>query len=124
MLDKSYTAIKGGGAFCNGQPMRVSKKSKLKESILATGFRASDQGLFEDQIRKLKHFSGQCRGLRRTGAAAFDLCMVAAGSFDVFMEEDLRAWDVAAGLLLVEEAGGKVTDYSGATSTVFLIRVF
>lgn len=119
LLDKTYTAIKGGGAFCNGQPIKVSPTEKLKDSLLATGFRSSDEELFADQLKKLKHFSGKCRGLRRSGAAAFDLCMVAAGSFQVFMEEDLKPWDVAAALLLVKEAGGQVTDYTGKPSSIY-----
>lgn len=108
-----FTAEKGAGAFRNGSRMRVSNQERVEGSFLATGFpfRAQEYidayvGIFTDIIRVSK-------GVRRAGSAALDLAYTAAGVFDGFFEMHLAAWDVAAGSLLVTEAGGIVTDFSG-----------
>jgi myo-inositol-1(or 4)-monophosphatase len=113
LRDLFFTAEKGAGAFRNGAPMRVSDHDALEGSFLATGFpfRAQEYvetyvGIFTDVIRVSK-------GVRRAGSAALDLAYTAAGVFDGFFELHLAAWDVAAGALLVTEAGGVVTDFSG-----------
>ena len=108
-----FTAERGAGAFRNGERMSVSRQSTVEGSFLATGFpfRAQDYvsvyvSIFEDVIRRAK-------GVRRAGSAALDLAYTAAGVFDGFFELHLAAWDVAAGSLLVTEAGGVVSDFSG-----------
>jgi len=107
-----FTATKGQGAFLNQRRMRVSNKSKLKESILGTGFPFRD---FQHLPVYLKIFEDVVRGtsgIRRPGSAALDLAYVAAGWFDGFFEINLSKWDIAAGGLLVTEAGGIVSDFS------------
>ncbi|MCB0414876.1 MAG: inositol monophosphatase [Bdellovibrionales bacterium] len=113
LLKKSYWCIKGQGAFLNDQPIKVSTRSSLKQSLLATGFFAQNDELIDRQMKYLSKVIHHCRGVRRVGSAAFDLCMVAEGVFDGYWEENLSPWDTAAGFLLVLEAGGKVSDYSG-----------
>ena len=113
LRDLFFTAERGAGAFRNGERMSVSSQSTVEGSFLATGFpfRAQDYvsvyvSIFEDVIRRAK-------GVRRAGSAALDLAYTAAGIFDGFFELHLAAWDVAAGALLVTEAGGVVSDFSG-----------
>ncbi len=113
MLNETYTAIRGEGAFLNGRRIQVSKTQTLKDSLLATGFFAENRPVLEEQLRVFSELVKECRGIRRPGAAAYDLCMVAKGSFDGFWEPNLKPWDVAAGQLLVEEAGGIVLNKQG-----------
>ncbi len=117
--DELFTAIRGGGAFRNGVPLRVSATEALGGSLLTTGFpyRAFDH--VEAYLEVLRRFMQATRGLHRPGAASVDLAYVACGRFDGFFESGLHAWDVAAGALLVEEAGGRVTDYHGAPHSLF-----
>lgn len=114
LLDKTYTAIDGQGAFVNGKPMKVSKTEAVRDSLLATGFFPGNSGTLREQIRIFSDLVFEARGIRRAGAAAYDLCMVAEGIFDCFWEPALKPWDAAAGVVLVREAGGVVWDYSGA----------
>ena len=110
VLDEMYTAIKGEGAFLNGQPIRVSEKSQLNQSVLATGF-PYDRAIHPDNnANYFSYFVPLVRGLRRMGAAAYDLACVAGGTLDGFWELNLELWDVAAGSLLVQEAGGEIID--------------
>ncbi len=111
MLDDRYHAVQGGGAFLNGEPIRVSSRHRLKDSLLATGFFPHLD--LEEQIHIFTELVREVRGVRRAGAAAYDLCLVAEGVFDGFWEKNLKPWDVAAGALLVREAGGKVWNYEG-----------
>ena len=113
LLNETYTAIRGEGAFLNGKKIQVSQTSTLKDSLLATGFFADNKPALEEQLRVFTELVKECRGVRRPGAAAYDLCMVAKGSFDGFWEPNLKPWDVAAGQLLVEEAGGIVLNKKG-----------
>jgi myo-inositol-1(or 4)-monophosphatase len=111
--DELFSAEKGRGARLNGEAMQVSKTATLKESLLATGFPSRKRHknpniYFYHQITLHSH------GVRRAGSAALDLCNVAAGRFDGFWEFNLNPWDTAAGVLIVEEAGGKVTRFDGA----------
>ena len=115
LRDLFFTAERGAGAFRNGQRMRVSDQAMVEGSFLATGFPFRAQQhvgvyvrIFEDVIRIAK-------GVRRAGSAALDLAYTAAGVFDGFFELHLAPWDVAAGSLLVSEAGGQVSDFSGGT---------
>jgi len=110
--DEFFAAERGTGAFLNGRPIRVSQVSRLAESLLATGFpsqrRHADINVyFYHQTAMLAH------GVRRAGSAALDLCYVACGRLDGFWEFRLNPWDIAAGLLLIEEAGGRSTDLRG-----------
>jgi myo-inositol-1(or 4)-monophosphatase len=111
--DELFAAEKGSGAFLNGEPIAVSKIAKLKESLLATGFPSQKRHKnpnihFYHQITLLTH------GVRRAGSAALDLCYVAAGRLEGFWEFNLNPWDTAAGVLMVEEAGGKVSGFDGS----------
>jgi myo-inositol-1(or 4)-monophosphatase len=113
MLNETYTAIRGDGAYLNGKKIQVSETSELKDALLATGFFAENKPVLDQQIRVFTNLVHVCRGIRRPGAAAYDLCMVARGGFDGFWEPNLKPWDVAAGQLLVEEAGGIVLNQKG-----------
>lgn len=113
ILEKTYSAMLGGGAFVNGQPMRVSERKTVEDSLLATGFFAQNTPALEQQLKIFTDFIYRARGVRRAGAAAFDLCMVAEGVFDGFWEKNLQPWDTCGGALIVKEAGGLVTDYKG-----------
>jgi myo-inositol-1(or 4)-monophosphatase len=109
--DECFTAWKGGGAFLNGTPIRVSQRSSLQESLLATGFPYDDFGRETQYMELLKALMHKSRGIRRLGSAAADLAYVACGRFEAFYEYGLNPWDVAAGALLVQEASGRVTDF-------------
>ncbi len=113
LMNETYTAIRGGGAFLNGRPIKVSQTQELKSSLLATGFFADNTDALEEQLRIFSKLVRVSRGIRRAGAAAYDLCLVARGVFDGFWERNLSPWDTAAGLLLVQEAGGQVVTYRG-----------
>ena len=108
-----FTAERGRGAFLNGAPLGVSQASALVDSLLVTGFPYDVQTRTDDIVGLFGRFLGRARAVRRLGSAALDLCYVAAGRMDGFWEQDLKPWDVAAGMLLVEEAGGRVTDFGG-----------
>ncbi len=112
MLGECFTAEKGKGAFLNGKRLRVSRTPRVAQSLLATGFayavRETHYNL--DNFRK---FVLKAQGVRRDGSASLNLCYVAAGRFDGFWERGIQAWDMAAGVLMITEAGGKVTDISG-----------
>jgi myo-inositol-1(or 4)-monophosphatase len=113
VLNQVFTAIRGEGAFLNDLPIKVSSRNELKDSLLATGFFAQNKTLLEEQITLFKKVIDTTRGVRRAGAAAYDLCMVASGVFEGFWEKNLMPWDTAAGSLLVHEAGGRVSDFDG-----------
>ena len=113
ILKKRYSAIRGRGAFCNGKKLSVSTRNSLTDSLLATVFFSDKSLSLEEQLRIFSGIVKKCRGVRRMGAAVYDLCMVAEGVFDAFWEVNLSPWDTAAGSLLVTEAGGQVTDYNG-----------
>jgi len=117
--EECFYAWKGGGAFCDEVPMQVSQHDSLSESLLATGFPYRDFGKTPNYLEILKDFMQNTHGLRRMGSAAVDLAYVAAGRFEGFFEFNLSPWDVAAGSFLVQEAGGKVTTFSGAEDFIF-----
>jgi myo-inositol-1(or 4)-monophosphatase len=119
ILGETYTAIKGHGAFVNGQKMSVSKSTHIKDALLATGFSADYEEALEEQLQIFAKLVRLARGVRRPGAAAYDLCQVARGVFDGFWERNLKPWDSAAGLLLVKEAGGTVATYRGNSYSPF-----
>jgi myo-inositol-1(or 4)-monophosphatase len=108
-----FTAWKDGGAWLNGKAIRVSKAPKLADSLIATGFPYSNFNLLEPYLKCLSHFCQHTHGIRRLGSAAIDLAYVACGRFEAFYEYGLHPWDIAAGLILVREAGGRVSNFSG-----------
>jgi myo-inositol-1(or 4)-monophosphatase len=119
LLDELFYASKGEGAFLNGNPMKVSTNADINNAILVTGF---PYNIDENPLNALETFTSLVkRGLpvRRLGSAALDLAYTAAGRFDSFWEAELKPWDVAAGYIIVEEAGGKVTDYQGYPYSVY-----
>ena len=117
--DESFYAWKNGGAFLNGQPIQVSNRAEIQNSLLATGFPYNNFEKMESYLKTLHWAMKNARGVRRLGSAAADLVYVACGRFDAFWENDLKAWDVAAGIVIVKEAGGKVTDSSGGNNYLF-----
>ena len=117
--DELFSAWKNGGAYLNGQPISVSKSSKHEDVLLATGFPYYNFEKLNEYLKVLEFFMIETRGMRRMGSAAVDLAYVACGRFDGFFEHALHAWDVAAGVLLVQEAGGKVTDFKGGDNFLF-----
>ncbi len=115
VLDELYAAEHGGGTTCNGIPVRVTDTSAVADSLVCTGFVPS---FYERNAENFAHLSRIAQALRRDGSAALDLAFVARGRFEAFWEYDLKAWDVAAGALLVREAGGRVTAIDGGAFTV------
>ena len=118
-----FTAVRGGGLYLNGARAGVSATSDLGEGLLATGFPHRSFDRVDPYLQAMRHFIRDALAVRRPGAASVNLAYVACGRFDGFFEVGLMPWDVAAGLLLVEEGGGRVTDYAGAASPVFSGRV-
>ena len=109
-----FTAERGVGAFLNGVPLHVSSTGTVIDALLVTGFPYDVHQQTGDLVALFGAFLGTARAVRRLGAAALDLCYVAAGRFDGFWEQHLKPWDVAAGALIVEEAGGRVTGMDGS----------
>jgi myo-inositol-1(or 4)-monophosphatase len=116
--DELFSAERGRGASLNNKPIRVSLCDELSEALIVTGF-PYDFKRREDFARHLTQFLLQSRGVRRDGSAAIDMAYVACGRFDGFWEEGLNAWDMAAGVLLIEEAGGQVTNYDGSKFDIY-----
>lgn len=114
-----FSAAKGHGAFLNGQPIRVSNAPALKDSVVATGFPYYDYSHKRAFFRTLEFFAENARGIRRFGAAALDLAYVSCGRFDGFFEYSLNPWDVAAGIVLVQEAGGQIGDFQQTGNFLF-----
>jgi myo-inositol-1(or 4)-monophosphatase len=118
-LDECFSAWKDGGAYLNGRPIHVSSTPDLASSLLATGFPYHDYDRMDSYMGVFDHCMRHTRGLRRLGSAAADLAYVAAGRFDGFFEYGLNPWDVAAGVVLVNEAGGKTCDFKGGPDATF-----
>jgi myo-inositol-1(or 4)-monophosphatase len=110
----SVWARQGGGAFSNGAPARVSSTDRLEAALVATGFPYDRRTATDDNTREYVAFVKRALGLRRCGAAAVDLALVARGVYDGYFEPRLHPWDVAAGAVIVAEAGGRISDYDGA----------
>jgi myo-inositol-1(or 4)-monophosphatase len=113
MRDELFTAERGGGAFLNGERLRVSSAPTLLESLLCTGFPYDVHGRIEELVHLFALFLGRARAVRRLGSAALDLCYVAAGRFDGFWEVRLNPWDTCAGALIAREAGADVSRWDG-----------
>ena len=118
-LDEYFYAWKDGGAWLNGSPIRVSKVSSVDQALVATGFPYTNFKYLEQFMVSMDHFMKNSHGLRRLGSAATDIAYVACGRYDGFYEYGLNPWDVAAGILLVKEAGGSVSDFAGHSDPLF-----
>lgn len=114
-----FYAMKGGGAYCNDTRIKVSEAPNLSASLIATGFPYYNFELIDKYLATMKSLMQKTHGLRRFGSAAVDLCYVASGRTEGFFEYNLNSYDVAAGALIVKEAGGKVTDFKGGDDFVF-----
>jgi len=111
--DELFTASKGAGAFLNNRRIRVTRRDKLADCLIGTGFPFRDLEGMDEYLEMFALMTRSCAGLRRPGAAALDLAYVACGRLDGFFERGLKPWDMAAGMLLITEAGGLVGNYSG-----------
>lgn len=118
-LDECFWAIKGHGAYLNDKTIHVSQARKLSEGLIATGFPYRDFGRMGNYLQILQHFMKNSHGVRRLGSAAVDLVYVACGRFEGFFEYNLKPWDIAAGALIVKEAGGVVTDFDKGDEYLF-----
>lgn len=118
-LDECFYAWKGSKAYLNGKEISVTQTSKVKDSLIATGFPYYDYQLLDKFVVSLRYFMENSHGLRRIGSAATDLAYVACGRFEAFYEYSLNPWDVAAGAFLVQQAGGKVSDFQGENNYLF-----
>ena len=112
MREEMYVAQRGGGATLNDEPIRVSDNDESSRALIATGL-PYDRNKVPEALELFGRFAGLTRGMRRLGSTALDLCYVASGRLDGYYERGIWAWDIAAGSLILEEAGGKVTDYRG-----------
>ncbi len=112
-LGVTWAAERGGGATRNGRPCRVSERAELSDALCATGFPYDRWTSDEDNLRELAAFLKRVRGVRRCGSAAIDLCLVADGTYDLYWEQKLNPWDLCAGAVIVEAAGGQLSGYAG-----------
>lgn len=117
--DECFYAEKGKGAFLNGKPIQVSTRKDLSESLIGTGFPVYNFERIDSYFATLNYFMKHTHGVRRIGAASADLCYLACGRLDAFFEYNLKPWDVAAGALIVKEAGGTVRDFSAGDNWLF-----
>lgn len=114
-----FYASKGRGAFLNDRRLRVSKRTRLSDSLIGTGFPFRKGDNFKRYVKMFEELMASCAGLRRPGAAALDLCYVAAGYYDGFFETGLNPWDAAAGALIITEAGGLVGNFTGESDFLY-----
>ena len=114
-----FYAWKNSPAFLNGNEIRVSTRSKSQDALVATGFPYYDFERIDDYIAAMQQLMTSTRGIRRFGSAAVDLSYIAAGRFDAFFEHALHAWDLAAGVFILQQAGGKTTDFDGGENWLF-----
>lgn len=121
--DELFTARRGGPIRLNGRPVRVSEADAMGDALITTGFPYREFAHIDEYLQVLKDFMRSAQSVRRPGSASVDLAWVAAGRFDGFFETGLSPWDVAAGSLLVECAGGRVSDYAGDSDAVFSKQV-
>lgn len=115
-LNECFYAWKNGGAWCNGKPIQVSKAKELRESLVVVGFPYHMESYKLPYFEIIKELVGNSHGVRRLGSAAADMVYVACGRLDAYMEFNINIWDMAAGLLILEEAGGTVTDFDNSHS--------
>lgn len=117
ITDELFVGQKGEGAFLNDKRIRVSQTQRLNESLLATGF--PNLAGIQENVKHFLNFIGKAQGIRRDGSAVLDLCYLACGRFDGFWELYLKPWDVAAGSLIIKEAGGVLTDFDGKAFDIY-----
>jgi len=115
-LDQMFVAELGKGAFLNGKPIRVSETLNISHAVMATGFACLRSGLKENNLPHFNRIAPQLRDIRRYGSAALDLCYTAQGTLDGYWEMNLNAYDICAGVVILKEAGGIVTDFKGGTN--------
>ncbi|TZF83974.1 inositol monophosphatase [Pedobacter sp. BS3] len=113
--DECFYAWKGGGAYLNDKPIRVTDNDTIPKSLIATGFPYYDFAKLEKYLNVFRELTQKCHGLRRFGSAATDLAYVACGRFDGYFEYNLNSYDIAAGVVIVREAGGKTCNFSGGS---------
>lgn len=121
--NEEFTAKKGEGAWLNGKPIHVSDTEHSEHAFVATGFPYNDLSLIDSYLELFRHLMKELQGIRRPGAASYDLCCVACGRFDGFYEYSLHAWDVAAAALIIQEAGGVVTNWDGGDDWLLAQRM-
>lgn len=117
--DECFYAWKGSKAYLNGKEIKVTTAAKTSDALIATGFPYSAMGMLDPFIKSMRYFMIHSHGLRRLGSAATDLAYLAAGRFEAFYEHGLKPWDVAAGAIIVQQAGGKVSDFNGTDQFLF-----
>ncbi len=118
MKKELFSCFRGGGSFLNGHPISIGKHARLDEALVVTGFPYNKELAFKQSMQLMEYFLVHARGFRRLGSAALDLAYVAAGRLDIYYEATLNSWDVAAGILLIKESGGMVTDYAGENNSL------
>lgn len=123
VTEETFTATRGGGAALNGRPIQVSATAVLSRALLNTGFPYDRRTSPENNFEPFLAFQRASQEVRRVGSAALDCCTVACGRMDGYWELKIRSWDIAAGLLIVQEAGGRVTDFDGATDMLSKRRI-
>ena len=121
--DELFTAVEGKGAFLNGQKINISPNNDPSSSLIGTGFPYNNLNLVDNYLKLFKRMMAKTHGVRRPGSAAWDLCNVACGRFEGFYEYGLSPWDVAAGVLIIKEAGGIITDWTGGQDWLFGQRI-
>ncbi len=121
--DEWFHAVEGEGAFLNGERLNISKITDPSRALIATGFPYSHFDLVDPYVEVLKSLMQKTHGIRRAGAASYDLCCVAAGRFEGFYEYGLNPWDIAAGMLIIKEAGGGTCDWLGEQNQLFGKRI-
>ncbi|HQE94116.1 MAG TPA: inositol monophosphatase family protein [Anaerolineae bacterium] len=119
LRDELFAARRGAGATLNGHPIHVTSVARLADAFLATGFGYNRRVAADNNTRMLDYFLRRSQGVRRAGSAALDMAYVAGGRFDGYWESALSPWDLAGGVLLVQEAGGRCSDYTGGTAYLF-----
>jgi len=117
--EECFWTWKGATSYCNGEAISVSATQQMKDAFIATGFSVKNTELLKGNLELVETWITNTRGIRRLGTAALDLCYVARGVFDAYHETNLSAWDVAAGILIVKNAGGTVSDFSGGEDFLF-----
>jgi myo-inositol-1(or 4)-monophosphatase len=117
--DEMFSGARGQGAFVNGRRMQVSQPDKLGDALIMTGFPYGVRQKMDDAMSQFRAFMFESQAVRRGGSAALDLCYNALGRVDGFWEMDLHPWDTAAGAVILEEAGGRVTDFSGGPFSIY-----
>jgi myo-inositol-1(or 4)-monophosphatase len=121
--DETFTGARGEGSFCNGERLEVSDIGRLSDALLITGFPYNFRERLETIVKQFKAFLVEARAVRRGGSAALDLCYLAAGRLDGFWELELQPWDTAAGRVICEEAGARITDFKGNPFSIFMKEI-